>query len=186
MYILKKHAKKILFIFLILLTLIVLTISVLIKRINNRIEQVIEYNSKLQYHAEQHDDYYIVAKGANIFQLTAEGGIQIFDVYYNTEHRKITISLDVWMDLFGECKYKISFCDDNDDDFGGYAFVDQNMNLVPENDYDSLENTEVDIQVLMNSNSEYIEKLVNIANERWNLELKYIPSNKLESLRDNN
>lgn len=142
--------------------------------LNNRFKGAVEYNGERGLYCEDYPDYYIMAGTAKfLIYSPLSSVVALKDVYYNNEHKTVTVSLTIYMDKLGRVDYLLGFRDYNeethvhDDSFAGYAFVDSHMNYM----YDDVRN-DLDSEYiceLMAGCEVYIERLAEIANERWNL-----------------
>ncbi len=129
----------------------------------------VDYNEEKHFRAEEHDDYYITASDASFFTDEVSMDIELNDIYYNEDNKTITISLSIYIDKFGKKTYIVRFddYDEGKEDFGGYVYVDQNMNPINE------EETNITDSSLYENNRASILKLTEIANDKWDLNLKF-------------
>ncbi len=123
------------------------------------------------YRWEENDEYYVMADKVGFFSTGFQGAIQLKDIYYSSKHPELNITLEVSVDKLNRKKYKIVIenFDPGEEEFGGYAWVDKNMKYLPESRYDTETNRYM--RNLLESNGPAVTRLVEIANERWNLGL---------------
>ena len=170
----KRSIRKILGYFVvILLYLIAAGNSIMSEYLSENYSKAVAMDAVKGYPYEENAEYYIMASKVNFFSADFLGVIELKDIYYSPEHPTINVALDVYINKLGRRRYliRIEDFDPGKEDFGGYAWVDEGMNYLPENKYDTEYNDF--IQNLMDMNHEAISRLIAIANERWNLGLVY-------------
>lgn len=168
-----KRIKYILLSILLILFGIIMSInSMLTNKLNKQFANTVEYNTDKGFHCEWHDDYYIMAGEAKQFNNEICSAVEVNDIFYSNENNTISISLRVYANKFGKYTYVLGFgdYDEGKEEFGGYAYIDENLTYLPENQYDTEKNEY--LQKLIQTNKKYIFKLTKIANERWGLNLK--------------
>lgn len=170
----KRSIRKILGYFVvILLYLIAAGNSIMSEYLSENYSQAVAVGTEGKYRCEENAEYYIIASKVGFFSTGFLGSIELNDIYYSPVHPTLNVALDVYISKLGRRKYQIRIedFDPGKEDFGGYAWVDEGMNYLPENKYDTEYNDF--IQNLMDTNHEAISRLIAIANERWNLGLVY-------------
>lgn len=122
---------------------------------------VVSYDEGKKYHYEGYDDYYI----------TSGGGILsgYYSMSVETEEAAspdgVIIGLKIWISCFGKKEYAVSF-DDYSDNSGGMAYVNENMDIIEAGSGDFK-----DLEHLFEEYKNEINKLVDVANGKWQLEI---------------
>ena len=152
-----------------ILGLIIFKAFFLIKTYVNYTSKV-EYNEDKQFHYENYGDYSIVADSPNVLDKEISVAVEFDDVYYDENHPEITITFDIYVNIYGGLEYCIGFSDEEDEEFGGYTYITDKMEIIPENEYDkkTIEKNQEHMEVT----KETINKIVDIANVKWGLNLQ--------------
>lgn len=143
--------------------------SIATERLNKKYNSVVAWDSELQSYCEYDGNEYLVSGKCKFLQSSIGAGVQIFHINYDEQHTDIHITWSVTENKFGKCVYTIGFGDSNDSNFGGYLYIDENFNPISQFG----ERIDKDAVELMNDLHEEVERVVEIANDKWDLGLHY-------------
>lgn len=172
---LKSDKKKIPVYMVIVLLLAVLVLAGMIldgletNRLNKKYNQVIPYNYELRRYCEINADEYIMSGKCGIFDMYIEAAVQLENIYYNDLHSDIQIVFIIRENKFGKIEYTLGFEDDNDPNFGGPIYLDQDFHPVSRYGMQIDDNN---IKIMEDLQDE-VARVVEIANEKWKLDIVY-------------
>lgn len=164
-------------ILLIIMYCVLATYQILTDRLNERFAGAVEYNPQKGFNCEEIGDFYIMSSEKTLWSLSPlRASITKNNVYYNGNHKTVSISLTVYATRLSGITYLIEFedWDENkhqyDYSFGGVAYVDSHMNYLyaPK----GVPSRREYMEELMNDCKSSIEEICDIANERWKLGLE--------------
>jgi hypothetical protein len=146
------------------------------EHLNKKYNSVVEWNSDEWRYCEYNGNEYITSGKATFTKFDIGTAVEIFDVYYDEEHPKIILSLEVTENKFGKITYQFDIEEDagyetqgGNPNFGGLVYVDKNFNQI------TTDNQSIDMNMItyMDNLHEEIERLIEIANDKWDLGLSY-------------
>lgn len=145
--------------------------TIITEKCNKRFAERVSYNSDRQLYCEYNDDYYISAGKMSFFGYETSCAIQMEDVFPGKEEREVLLTLQIWTNKLGKYEYAIGLEDKNADNeiYGGCIFIEANGYYIPENRYDQKTNERM--KDYLSLYKEKIDKMMRIANERWELGL---------------
>jgi hypothetical protein len=176
----RKKKKKILLIIIILLYIPLAINTFATERLNKKYTGKVARDPETHSYCEQNGDEYLVSAKCKFLQPSIGAGVEISNIYYDEKHPDVKVSLDITETKWGNITYLFSIdasyhdyvgymADNSDPDFGGYVYIDENFNPI------ATETQSIDLNMVtyMNNLHEEIERLIEIANDKWDLGLSY-------------
>lgn len=167
--------KKIISYTLKILIIIVLIYDALVTiKLKHRYTDAVSYNAELRRYCEISGDEYIMSGKCGMMGRYISVAVQIFHVYYDEEHQKVTVTLEIREDKLGRREYKFGFSTDEDRSWGGYVYVDERGNPISKYG-EAIDERSVEIMQYLDKE---VQRTVVLANAKWNLGFSLLPSRK--------
>lgn len=160
--------KKIIVYTSIIFIIIILFYDVIVTtNLNHRYTDAVSYNAERRRYCEISGDEYIMSGKCNMMRWYIGAAVQIFNVYYDEEHRKVTVTLEIREDKLGRREYKVGFDTDEEHKWGGYVYIDESGNPISKYGETIDERSVEKMQYL----KEEVQRAIMLANSKWNLGL---------------
>lgn len=172
-YIKNKHkTKKIICIIIaIIFMTFVIWRTYLVNTINSKFADRTKYDTDKMMFREVVGDAFVVCGKADFFDVSIEAGVQSID-YVDSNGIKWDVTFNIWVDGFGRYSYGLGMCQSEDDQIGGLVYIDNYLNFEYENPNDTKQNEY--IANLMKENWDEMIKLINIAKDKWGIEINTV------------
>lgn len=138
-------------------------------KLNHRYTGAVSYNAELRRYCETNGDEYIMSGKCSMMRWYIAAAVQIFNVYYDEEHRKVSVTLEIREDKLGRREYKVGFDTDEEHKWGGYVYIDESGNPISKYG-ETIDERSVEKMQYLN---EEVQRAVALANSKWNLGLSY-------------
>lgn len=180
----KKFLKK--YIVFIVIAIIFFVYAGYVQHLNNRFIARLSYHPGWERYEGEYENCWL--KVSHIFSLNPKSEIfaevRMSNVYYERIDTVVSVYLWVYQHHFDEFEYRLGYDGPHEmrkegnmyiseTSTGGLMYVDSNMNFIEKGEY-AIEHQEEYKQFIID-NEDAIRKLLDVANEYWDLELQYNP-----------
>lgn len=142
------------------------------QRLNKKYIDTVTWDSELKQYCESSEDEEITAEKCKYLGFVSRAGIKISGVFYDEDHPEVEVKLTVQENKFYQVEYQVSIIDRSttnngyaDSEFAGTIYVDKNLRPISKGDVE----IDKDTVSRMNDMQETMERIVDIANNKWNL-----------------
>lgn len=160
-----KYKKIVVYMVVIFIMIVLIYDAAATAKLNHKYTEVVNYDTGRRRYCEINGNEYIMSGKCNMMTWHIFAAVQIFNVYYDEEHRNVAVTLEMKEDKLGRREYKIGFDTADDDKWGGYVYLDPNGNFISKYG-EAIDEKAVEI---MKNLDEEVQRVIELANSKWNV-----------------